>query len=414
MKILNFGSCNLDYVYTLDHIVAPGETESTDSFDLFPGGKGLNQSIAAAKAGAKVYHAGCLGRDGEPLREIMTQGGVDLSYLRNVDLPNGHAVIQVSRKGENSIFLFAGSNNAVTEAQVDAVLENFSEGDFLLLQNEINLVPYLVKKGHEKGMQIVLNPSPFNEKIAEIDFSCLSYLILNEVEAREISEGSDPDECLGILGKRYPSLKVVLTLGTRGCRYRDGNESLYHPAFRVSAVDTTAAGDTFTGYFLAALADGLSPSEGLRRASAASALAVSRMGAAPSIPYKEEVLAALPDLKPLREHTDPMEEKRKLILDYLESNLKDASLEGLADRLGYSPAYTGNYVKTCCSLPFSKLLQKVRCSVAAKLLAETSESVEEIIYRVGYQNESFFRKVFRERYGVTPLAYRKKMRGDLS
>ena len=412
MKILNFGSCNLDYVYTLDHIVAPGETESTDAFDLFPGGKGLNQSIAAAKGGAEVYHAGCIGRDGGILRDIMAQSGVNLSCLRQVDLPNGHAIIQVSRKGENSIFLFAGSNNAVTKEQVDAVLSEFSAGDILLLQNEINLVPYIVKKGFEKGMQIVLNPSPFNEKISEIDFSCLSYLILNEVEAREIAEGADPDECLANLRKRYPFLNIVLTLGTKGCVYRGGEEALFHPAFRVQVVDTTAAGDTFTGYFLASLAEGLAVEECLRRASAASALAVSRMGAAPSIPYKEEVLAALPELKPLRETSDPMEERRRMILDYLESHLKDASLQGLSQRLGYSESYTGNYVKKCFSRPFSKVLQRVRCSVAAKELTETDASVEEIIFRVGYQNESFFRKAFRERYGLSPLAYRKQSRGE--
>ena len=138
------------------------------------------------------------------------------------------------------------------------------------------------------------------------------------------------------------------------------------------------------------------------------------MGAAPSIPYQEEVLAALPDLKPLREYADPLEERRKIILNYLENHLKAASLADLAHRLGYSESYTGNYVKKCFSQPFSKLLQRVRCSVAAQRLTETDESVEEIIFQVGYQNESFFRKVFRERYGLSPLAYRKKTRGDQS
>ena len=135
MRILNFGSCNLDFVYTLDHIVRPGETETTYDFKIFPGGKGLNQSIALARAGAKVYHAGCIGNDGEMLSDILSGSGVDITYLEKADIKNGHAVIQVSAKGENSIFLYPGSNEKITKAMIDEVLENFEAEDIIILQN---------------------------------------------------------------------------------------------------------------------------------------------------------------------------------------------------------------------------------------------------------------------------------------
>ena len=171
MKILNFGSCNIDYVYKLDHIVCVGETEQSQSLSVFPGGKGLNQSISLARAGAEVYHAGCIGSDGELLLETLTQSGVDLRYIKHVPEKNGHAIIQVSEKGENSIFLYAGSNAMITEEFVDEVIGAFDEGDFIVLQNEINNMDYIIRSAHQKGMKIVLNPSPINENIDKLDFN---------------------------------------------------------------------------------------------------------------------------------------------------------------------------------------------------------------------------------------------------
>ncbi len=298
MKLLDFGSCNLDYVYSLDHIVAPGETETSEGFHLFCGGKGLNQSVAAARAGAKVYHAGCLGEDGEILRRVLAESGVNTEYLLPVEGKNGHAVIQVAKNGENSIFLFPGSNEKITEAQIDRTLAAFEEGDLLLLQNEVNALPYMVERACEKGMKIVLNPSPFNERIGKIDLSKLSCVILNRGEAAALSGKESPKEALAEIRRRYPNLAVLLTVGTEGCLYGDRKESLYQPSFRVTALDTTAAGDTFTGYFLASLTEGNPVAEGLRLASAASALAVTRAGAAPSVPYRAEVEEALKTLVP--------------------------------------------------------------------------------------------------------------------
>ncbi|MBQ8407276.1 MAG: ribokinase [Clostridia bacterium] len=297
MKILNFGSCNIDYVYAIDHIVRVGETETTERMDVFPGGKGLNQSIAVARAGAQIWHAGCVGNDGTMLTELLEASGVDLSYMKTVDAKNGHAIIQVSAKGENSIFLYPGSNEMVTKEYVDEVLTHFACGDILLLQNEISNVEYIIRRAYEKQMQIVFNPSPINEKIAEIDLGMISYLILNEVEAGEITHCDNPDESLAYFKKNYPSLKIMLTLGEKGCVYMDTETEVWQSAFKVKAVDTTAAGDTFTGYFVAGIAQGDAYAEILKIASAASAIAVSKNGAAPSIPQRAEVLEKFESLQ---------------------------------------------------------------------------------------------------------------------
>lgn len=153
MKILNFGSCNVDFVYSLNHIVHAGETETSDSMNIFPGGKGLNQSVAMACAGADVYHAGCIGADGEILSDLLKENGVDISYLKTVNERNGHAIIQVSEDGENCIFLYPGANNMITEEYIDSVLDNFEKGDIIVLQNEINMVDVIIKKAAEKSLE---------------------------------------------------------------------------------------------------------------------------------------------------------------------------------------------------------------------------------------------------------------------
>ena len=289
MRILNFGSCNIDYVYSLPHIVMEGETEAAERLEVFPGGKGLNQSVAMARAGAEVFHAGCIGQEGTMLRDLLTESGADVSYLEIVNERNGHAIIQVSERGENSILLFPGANSAVTEEQIRRVLDCFGAGDVLVLQNEISHVDTLVKEGYAHGMRIVLNPSPYNEQIEKIDLSMLSYLILNEVEIGQLTGCDDPRRGLAMLAARYPTLQVVLTLGGDGCLYRKGEKELWQSVFTVAVKDTTAAGDTFTGYFVAAVSRGKEIAEALCVASAAAAISVSRMGAAPSIPRCDEV-----------------------------------------------------------------------------------------------------------------------------
>ncbi len=406
MKILNFGSCNIDQVYSLDHIVRVGETQTTYKLETFPGGKGLNQSIAIARAGAKVYHAGCVGCDGDMLIDVLSQSGVDLSYLKRVDEKNGHAIIQVTTSGENSIFLYAGSNEMVSIEYIDSVLEHFSEGDIILLQNEISNIDYIVKRAYEKKMSIVLNPSPFNEKLSEIDFNMISCVILNEVEAGEIAKCDNAEGCLKFFKENYPNIKVMLTLGSRGCVYMDSEHEIFQPAFKVDVVDTTAAGDTFTGYFLSEVSQGTNYEDVLKIATAASAIAVSRSGAAPSIPLKDEVMAKLDDLSARK--TSKADEMAGKINSYLDENIKTASLDELAEVLGYSSVYTGSLIKKLTGKSFSKLLQSKRCAIAAEMLLNTDMSVHEIINAVGYENESFFRRIFKEKYGKNFLEYRSR------
>ncbi len=293
MKALNFGSLNLDYVYQVAHFVQPGETLSALSQAVFPGGKGLNQSVALAKAGAEIWHAGCLGQGGAMLKQVLLDSGVKLDHLVSVDEIQGNAVIQVNPAGQNCILLFGGSNQCVTADQIEKTFACFDAGDYLILQNEVNALPEIVNAGAARGMKIILNPSPFNEKINAVDLSKISWLMMNEVEAEQLSGSPDPEEAWKVLHERWPGLSAVITLGSEGSIAFTGTETVRQEAFRVKAVDTTAAGDTYTGFFTAGLMAGLPLAECLLRASLASSISVTRPGAASSIPTKEEVDNAL-------------------------------------------------------------------------------------------------------------------------
>ena len=293
MKILNFGSLNLDLVYQMPHFVRAGETLSSTSFTRNVGGKGLNQSVALAKAGAQVYHAGLVGEDGEMLRSFLQENGVDVRFVRTVDAPSGHAVIQVEPAGNNCIFLYGGANQCVTEAFIREALEPFEAGDFLILQNEINDIGRIIELAADRGMQVVLNPSPIADNLKSLPLERISWFILNEIEGAELSGRSDAGDVLEGLTALYPQARIVLTLGSEGSVYAGEGRRVHQSAYRVKAVDTTAAGDTFTGFFFAAMAEGAPVEEALRRASKASAISVTRSGAAASIPTLDEVLEAL-------------------------------------------------------------------------------------------------------------------------
>ena len=293
MKVLNIGSMNLDLVYSVDHIVQPGETEASFALDTFLGGKGLNQSMALAKAGVEVYQGGMIGEDGQVFLDACKEYGVNADYIRTVPGKSGHAVIQRDKNAQNCILLYGGANQMLTEEYVDGVLADFGAGDILLLQNEVNQMPYIVEKAYEKGMQIALNPSPFNEKLSVVDMAKISFFLMNEVEGNQITGLTDPDEIIAEMLKRFPNAKIVLTLGKDGAVYADAQQKHFQPIFKVQAVDTTAAGDTFTGYFLAGLLDGMAVPEILKMSAKASSIAVTREGAVPSIPYRSEVLEAL-------------------------------------------------------------------------------------------------------------------------
>lgn len=289
MKILNFGSLNIDYTYALEHIVQPGETISSQSLQVFPGGKGLNQSIALARAGAEVYHAGCIGEDGKFLEQLCRENGVNTSYIKVGSIRTGNAIIQVAKNGQNCIILYPGSNRSLQTKDVDEVLDNFGEGDVLLLQNEINQLPYIMSQAARKGMIIFFNPSPFDSYIDECPLDKVDTFIINEIEGFQMTGKKTEEDILEMMQMKYPASKVVLTLGDRGAYYKTSFEMSYAPAVKVSAIDTTAAGDTFTGYFINEILRGMSGKEALKKAAKASAIAVTRKGASSSIPLKEEV-----------------------------------------------------------------------------------------------------------------------------
>lgn len=294
MKILNFGSLNIDYVYQVDHFVREGETISSDSLEIFCGGKGLNQSLALSKSGGKVWHAGAVGLlDGKILTQELEQFGVDTSNIMRVKNKTGHAIIQKNQEGQNGILLYGGANHEITREQVDHVLCEFGEGDFLILQNEINEVGYIMEQAYGRGMRIVLNPSPMNRKIWTYPLHYVEFFILNEIEAGDICQKSGSgQELLDQLSERFPSAKILLTLGQDGSLYKDGQQLLKQHIYPVHVVDTTGAGDTFTGYFIGGLAQGESAKEALDHAAKAASIAVSRAGAAPSIPGRDEVLTS--------------------------------------------------------------------------------------------------------------------------
>lgn len=292
MKILNFGSLNLDYVYDVDHFVRKGETIASREMRIFCGGKGLNQSVALSKAGARVYHAGLVGQDGGILREMLISAGVHDELVRCLtDTPTGNAIIQRDTTGDNCILLYGGANQKVTEEFVREVLEGFSAGDWLVLQNEISRIPYIVDLAYEKGMTIVLNPSPMDEKIQEISLCKIHYFLLNQGEAQALTGAQgDGAELADHLRRQFPGASVVLTLGEAGSLYIGKEGTVFQKAYRVPVVDTTAAGDTFTGYFVAEVSAGKPVEQALDMAARASAIAVSRPGAAPSIPDRSQVV----------------------------------------------------------------------------------------------------------------------------
>ena len=291
MKVLSFGSLNIDYVYQIDHIVSNGETESTSGMRENCGGKGLNQSIALARAGVSVWHAGMVGSEGQLLIDACVKNGVNTDFIRMTKGRSGHTIIQVDKNGNNSIILFGGANCCMTETFIDEVINNFESGDMIILQNEINLLDVIIDKAFSKGMKIVLNPSPYDKALDECDLKKVSYFILNEIEGNQMTGEKEPEKILAGIHEKYPDAKIVLTLGSEGSMYFDDGKIYRQGIYKVKAVDTTAAGDTFTGFFVASIIKGMKSEEGLSLAAKAAAIAVTKPGALDSIPALDEVLA---------------------------------------------------------------------------------------------------------------------------
>ena len=294
MKILVFGSLNIDRTYRVTHFVSAGETLSAQRMELYCGGKGFNQAIALSRAGNQVYFAGAVGEDGQMLLDALTANGVDCSHVLQLPCSTGHAVIQVEDSGQNSIIILAGANGMISLSDIDKVLADFSAGDLIVLQNEISHMPELLEKAHQKGMIVALNPSPMNAAIAACRLEMIDYLLLNETEGAELTGCSSPDDVLASLHTRYPQTHIVLTLGEDGSLFQDTDGEITQVGiFPVQAVDTTAAGDTFTGYFLSEIVRGSTALEALRTAAVAAGLSVTKQGAEPSIPHRKDVVEAL-------------------------------------------------------------------------------------------------------------------------
>lgn len=291
MKILNLGSLNIDKIYEVEHIAKEGETILSNKHAVFHGGKGLNQSIALARAGAMVYHAGYIGTDGNTLRETLSEAGVYVDLISQIEDVSGHAIIQIDQYGQNSIIVHGGANQLVSKDYIDEVLAKFEAGDMLLLQNEVTNAAYAMTQAKKKGMLVALNPSPITRELLAYPFHQVDYLILNEVEGAALSGVEQFEEMVSVLHQKFPNTAIVLTIGINGVLYQDRSQSLQHDAYLVDAVDTTAAGDTFCGYFLASIAKNTNEvAIALELASKASALAVSTKGASNSIPTLEKVL----------------------------------------------------------------------------------------------------------------------------
>lgn len=287
-RILNYGSLNIDEVLTVPHFVRPGETLGVPSSARYAGGKGLNQAVALARAGAKVWFAGAIGKDGGFLKDVLRDSGADVSLVRETELPTGRAIIQVDETGQNSILIIRGANGSFSPSHAKDALSRFAPGDWLLVENETAGTDFLISEGHSRGLLVAFNPSPMDERVLSYPLGFVDCLFVNETEAEALTSKTSPEAMLSALRQKLPNARIVLTLGGDGCLYADAAETFRVPAFSVPVVDTTGAGDTFTGYFLAALAEGRQARYAAELASRAASITVSRPGASASIPFRAE------------------------------------------------------------------------------------------------------------------------------
>lgn len=294
--MLCFGSLNIDKVYDVEEFVKEGQTISSLSFNVYPGGKGLNQSIALARSGLDVFHAGIIGSsDAKLIFETLKESNVDARFIKVLDVESGHAMIQRKTDGQNCIIVHGGANHLIDLGQIYDTLAFFESGDVIVLQNEINFIKEIISAAKEKGLIVVLNPSPMKDNILDLPFGLIDYLILNETEAISLlqSNSMELQEVTQSLRNKFPNIKFVLTLGEKGALYSDSISIYFQEALQVNVRDTTAAGDTFSGYFLSAIIEKKSIKQALLEATVASSITVSREGASPSIPYRNEVIEQL-------------------------------------------------------------------------------------------------------------------------
>jgi ribokinase len=287
--ILNLGSLNIDRVVRVGRIARPGETIAGESLAVFAGGKGANQSVALARAGAQVAHLGKIGEDGQWLLEKLSREQIDIHWVRVGSGPTGQAMIQVDDAGQNAIVLVGGANLEITPEEVDAAVQSFSTGSWLLTQNETSAVEHAIRSAKQHGLRVAFNPAPFDRRALQVPLESVDLLCLNETEGAAMTGEDSAAAILPALGERLPGCEIVLTLGAAGASYRGPEGEIHVPACQVAAVDTTAAGDTFLGYYLACRSRGLEVRDSLQQASRAAALCVTRRGAMDSIPRSDEV-----------------------------------------------------------------------------------------------------------------------------
>ncbi len=294
MAVFNFGSINIDHVYSVPHFVQPGETLSSSSYQTLLGGKGANQSVALAKANNQVFHVGAVGIADSGFIAQMKDASVNCDFIREMsDVASGHAIIQVTPDAQNSIILFGGANQCISDDHIASALATAKPNDWVLIQNETNAIDKIITEAHTRQLRIAFNPAPMTESVKQLPLDKLTLLVVNEIEAEQLTGENNLEAIKRSLKTTYPNTKVVLTLGKAGVWFFEADNEEFCAAFNVKAVDTTAAGDTFIGFFLAAYQANKSIAEVLKYACAASALAVMKAGAAPSIPSADEVIAFL-------------------------------------------------------------------------------------------------------------------------
>lgn len=284
MKILNFGSINKDFFYSVNDFVRPGETISSNTYEIKIGGKGLNQSVAISKAGIKVYHAGIINEDDIFIIDQLKSWKINCDNILLSNNPTGHAIIQVNKKGENSIIIHGGANHDFNLKSILSILSKFKSGDILLLQNEINNIEEIIDRAYHKKMRIIFNPAPFNKKILSFDLNKINTLILNQSEGEGLSNKRNSKEILKNLNNNFKNTEIILTLGENGSLYSFRDKLIEIKAHNVKTIDTTGAGDTFIGYYVAGVASKMNKKDNLERASMAAAITTTKLGGAESIP----------------------------------------------------------------------------------------------------------------------------------
>ncbi|MCR8549553.1 ribokinase [Salipiger sp. P9] len=289
MAIWNLGSINVDLAYSLPHLPAPGETLAASSLIRGLGGKGANMSVAAARAAARVVHLGAVGADGRWAVRRLMEYGVDTRHIAEVEEPTGHAIILLDAQGENSIVIHHGANHAIPEDLLGRALSEAETGDLLLMQNETLLQPEAARMARELGLRVAYAAAPFEAEAARAVLGLSDILVLNAIEMAQLQAASGLD--LAGMGVET----VIVTEGARGGRLHlaaNGWQAERFETPKVTPVDTTGAGDTFTGYLLAGLDRGMPLRQAVDLASRAGALMVTRHGTADVIPDLKEVQAA--------------------------------------------------------------------------------------------------------------------------